>query len=97
MGSLLGGLVTRTTFVGWKFNLLVEGSLGALLGAAGHVALWIAAVARPDGPSPAYPVWLSMLLWTLPFALTIRVQILCFFTMYGKLRVASRVFFDPIR
>lgn len=79
-GSLVGGLVTRFSFIGLKFNLLIEAALGALLGTLAHVSLFLGAVARSsDAP---FPKWLSMLLWTLPFALTMRVQVSCFLTMY---------------
>lgn len=82
-GSLIGGLVTRATFTGVRYDLLTEGALGALIACALHVVLWLGAVIGAGASASApYPLWLNILFWTLPFALTLRVQYLCFLTMY---------------
>lgn len=95
-GSLIGGIATRFSFIGVKFNILIEAALGAFFGALVHVALFLGVVVRSsDAP---FPLWLSMLLWTLPFALTMRVQVVCFLSMYvsqqsSRSRVSLRVYF----
>jgi hypothetical protein len=78
--ALCAAFLTRLIHIGYNFNILVEGSLGCILGQAIHVALFLGVVAVP-GQSP-FPFWVATLLWTLPFALTLRIQNLAFHTMF---------------
>jgi hypothetical protein len=78
--ALCSAVLTRLIHIGYKFNILVEGSLGCIIGQAIHVALFLGVVAAPGQAS--FPYWLGTLMWTLPFALTLRIQNLAFHTMF---------------
>jgi hypothetical protein len=68
--SLISGITARWFHLGLSWNLVTEGAVGALFGSAVHVVLFLALVVQ-EGANP-FPLWLTILLWTLPFILTAR-------------------------